>query len=158
MTTAAWVANLYSRPPSLWITDGSVCVPGQNQAFACAAEWNGFPEWITGAHIVYTKGKPGIPGGIRKVHHQNVLTNFVTNSQAYYVQVGYRLPWLEKALKPYYDSNITHMPLSEQVLTNQDLVRRIHSPDRSLATGSPEHTHSRAPSARRVLPVFGLTT
>jgi hypothetical protein len=41
------------------------------------------------------------------------------------VQVGYRLPWLEKALKPYYRFEHTHMPLSEQVLTNQDLVQSI---------------------------------
>jgi hypothetical protein len=39
--------------------------------------------------------------------------------------VGYRLPWLEKSLKPYYRFEHTHTPLSEQVLANLDLVQSI---------------------------------
>jgi len=49
------------------------------------------------------------------------LTDISTNSQAFYVQVGYRLPWFDKTLKPYYRYEYTHTPLSEQVFTNQDL-------------------------------------
>ncbi len=39
--------------------------------------------------------------------------------------MGYRLPWLEKTLKPYYRFEHTHTPFSEQVFTNQDLVGSI---------------------------------
>src|SRR5213080_1092814 len=71
------------------------------------------------------QGDSGIPGGIRQCQSQEYLTNATTNNQAYYVQVGYRLPWLEKTLKPYYRFEHTHTPLSEQVFTNQDLVGSI---------------------------------
>jgi hypothetical protein len=53
------------------------------------------------------------------------LTDLATNSQAFYVQLGYRLPWFERTVKPYYRFEYTHTPLSEQVFTNQDLVGSI---------------------------------
>ncbi len=122
----AWVANLYSRPAKLYGLQMGVSVYRDKIKFAPAlASGADFRQWITAAHIVYTKESPEFLAEFANVHHQNVFTNFVTNSQAYYVQVGYRLPWLEKALKPYYRFEHTHMPLSEQVLTNQDLVQSI---------------------------------
>src|SRR6266446_2337266 len=122
----AWVANLYSRPAKLYGLQMGVSVYRDKIKFAPAlASGTDFRQWITAAHIVYTKESPEFLAEFANVHHQNVFTNFVTNSQAYYVQVGYRLPWLEKALKPYYRFEHTHMPLSEQVLTNQDLVQSI---------------------------------
>jgi hypothetical protein len=122
----AWVANLYSRPAKLYGLQMGVSVYRDKiKPAPPLASGTDFREWITAAHIVYTKESPEFLAEFANVHHQNVLTNFVTNSQAYYVQVGYRLPWLEKALKPYYRFEHTHMPLSEQVLTNQDLVQSI---------------------------------
>jgi len=44
----------------------------------------------------------GIFGGICNVNHRAVLTDLSTNSQALYVQLGYRLPWFEHTVKPYY--------------------------------------------------------
>lgn len=122
----AWVANLYARPAKLYGLQMGVSVYRDKiKPAPPLASGTDFREWITAAHIVYTKESPEFLAEFANVHHQNVLTNFVTNSQAYYVQVGYRLPWLEKALKPYYRFEHTHMPLSEQVLTNQDLVQSI---------------------------------
>src|SRR5204863_396020 len=63
---------------------------------------NEFREWISAAHIVWTKETPEFLAEFANVNHKNILTNATTNNQAYYVQVGYRLPWLEKTLKPYY--------------------------------------------------------
>jgi hypothetical protein len=122
----AWVANLYARPAKLYGLQIGVSVYRDKIKPAPALpSGSDFREWITAAHIAYTKESPEFLAEFANVHHQNVLTNFVTNSQAYYVQVGYRLPWLEKALKPYFRFEHTHMPLSEQVLTNQDLVQSI---------------------------------
>jgi len=122
----AWVANLYARPAKLYGLQMGVSVYRDKiKPVPVPASGTDFREWITAAHIVYTKESPEFLAEFANVHHQNVLTNFVTNSQAYYVQVGYRLPWLEKSLKPYYRFEHTHMPLSEQVLTNQDLVQSI---------------------------------
>jgi len=122
----AWVANLYARPAKLYgLQLGVSLYRDKIKPAPALPSGSDFREWITSAHIAYTKESPEFLAEFANVHHQNVLTNFVTNSQAYYVQVGYRLPWLEKALKPYYRFEHTHMPLSEQVLTNQDLVQSI---------------------------------
>jgi hypothetical protein len=122
----AWVANLYSRPAKLYGLQIGVSAYRDKITFPVAGP-NGtdFREWISAAHIVYTKENPEFLAEFANVNHRNLLTNFITNSQAYYVQVGYRLPWFEKTLKPYYRFEHTHMPLSEQVLTNQDLVQSI---------------------------------
>jgi hypothetical protein len=53
------------------------------------------------------------------------VTNAVSNSNASYVQLGYRLPWFERTVKPYYRFEYTHMPLSEQVFTYQPQVESI---------------------------------
>ena len=86
---------------------------------------NNFREWISAAHLVWSKESPEFLAEFANVNHRNILTNFVTNSQAFYAQVGYRLPWLERTLKPYYRFEHTHTSLSEQVFTNQDLVGSI---------------------------------
>ncbi|HEY6268008.1 MAG TPA: porin [Candidatus Acidoferrum sp.] len=123
----AWVANLYSRPVKLYglqmgvsLYKDKITLPGTPPA------GNDFSEWISDAHIAWTKETPEFLAEFANVHHRNILTNFVTNSQAFYAQIAYRLPWLERSLKPYYRFEHTHMPLSEQVFsTNQDLVGSI---------------------------------
>jgi hypothetical protein len=90
-----------------------------------SATGNEFREWISAAHIVWTKENPEFLAEFANVNHRNILTNAVTNNQAYYAQIGYRLPWFEKTLKPYYRFEHTHTPLSEQLFTNQDLVESI---------------------------------
>src|SRR6266849_3856733 len=122
----AWVANLYSRPAKLYGLQMGVSVYRDKITLPVAGP-NGtdFREWISAAHVVWTKETPEFLAEFANVNHRNILTNFVTNSQAFYVQLGYRLPWLERTLKPYYRFEHTHTPLSEQVFTNQDLVGSI---------------------------------
>jgi hypothetical protein len=122
----AWVANLYSRPARLYGLQMGVSVYRDKITVpVVGGNPNNFREWISAAHIAYTKESPEFLAEFANVNHRNLLTNLITNSQAYYVQIGYRLPWLEKTLKPYYRFEHTHMSLSEQVLTNQDLVQSI---------------------------------
>src|SRR5216684_697849 len=122
----AWVAILYSRPAKLYGLQMGVSVYRDKITLPVAGP-NGtdFREWISAAHIVWTKENPEFLAEFANVNHRNLLTNFITNNQAYYAQIGYRLPWFEKTLKPYYRFEHTHTPLSEQVLTNQDLVGSI---------------------------------
>jgi hypothetical protein len=122
----AWVANLYSRPTKLYGLQMGVSVYRDKITLPVTGP-NGkeFREWISAAHIVYTKENPEFLAEFANVNHRNILTNVITNNQAYYAQIGYRLPWFEKTLKPYYRFEHTHTPLSEQVLTNQDLVQSI---------------------------------
>jgi hypothetical protein len=122
----AWVANLYSRPVRLYGLQMGVSVYRDKITLPITtATGNEFREWISAAHIVWTKEKPEFLAEFANVNHRNILTNAITNNQAYYVQVAYRLPWLENTLKPYYRFEHTHTPLSEQVFTNQDLVQSI---------------------------------
>jgi hypothetical protein len=122
----AWVANFYSRPVSLYGLQMGVSLYRDKITLPNALPiGNNFREWISAAHVVWTKETPEFLAEFANVNHRNTLTNFVTNSQAFYVQVAYRLPWLERTLKPYYRFEHTHTPLSEQVFTNQDLVGSI---------------------------------
>jgi len=122
----AWVANLYSRPVKLYGLQMGVSVYRDKITLPnTLPNGNNFREWISAAHLVWTKESPEFLAEFANVNHRNILTNFVTNSQAFYAQVGYRLPWLEKTLKPYYRFEHTHTSLSEQVFTNQDLVGSI---------------------------------
>ena len=115
----AWVANLYARPAGLY---------GLQMGFSLyrdkitLSNGRNFREWITSAHLAYTKETPEILAEFYNVHHREVLTDRSSNSQAFYVQLAYRLPWFERTMKPYYRFEYIHTPLSEQVFTNLDLV------------------------------------
>src|SRR2546425_7940836 len=122
----AWVANIYSRPAKLYGLQLGVSVYRDKITLPIALpNGNNFREWISAAHVVWTKETPEFLAEFANVNHRNILTNFVTNSQAYYVQIGYRLPWFEKTLKPYYRFEHTHTPMNEEVFSNQDLVESI---------------------------------
>jgi len=114
----AWVANLYSRPVKLYGLQLGASVYRDK---VDAPNGLDYREWITSAHVVWTKESPEFLAEFFDVNHRSILTNAVTNSQAFYVQVGYRLPWLGKSLKPYYRYEYIHTPLSEQVFGNLDL-------------------------------------
>src|ERR1700704_4500552 len=117
----AWVANIYSRPRRFYGLQ--MGVSGYRDKITLMGR--DFREWITSAHLVWTKETPEFLAEFANVNHRQVLTDISTNSQAFYVQVGYRLPWFERTVKPYYRFEYTHTPLSEQVFTNQDLVGSI---------------------------------
>jgi hypothetical protein len=124
----SWVANVFSRPAKLYglelgasVYQDKITFPNPN----LPANFLNFKEWITSAYVVWTKGSPEFLSEYDHVHHRNVATNQVANSDAYYVQFAYRLPWLERTLKPYYRFEYAHMPLSEQVFVHQDQVQSI---------------------------------
>jgi hypothetical protein len=118
----AWIANIFARPVKLYGLQLGASVYRDKITLP---DGRNFREWISSAHLVWTKESPEFLAEFANVNHRNILTNAVTNSDAFYLQVGYRLPWFEKTLKPYYRFEYTHMPLSEQVFTNQDLVGSI---------------------------------
>jgi len=113
----AWVANIYSRPRRFYGLQ--MGVSGYRDKITLMGR--DFREWIADGYLVWTKETPEFLAEFVNVNHRQVLTDISTNSQAFYVQVGYRLPWFDKTLKPYYRYEYTHTPLSEQVFTNQDL-------------------------------------
>jgi hypothetical protein len=118
----AWVANIYSRPRRFY---GLELGASAYRDKITLPDGRNFREWITSAHVVWSKENPEFIAEFANVNHRGVLTNLSTNSQGFYVQMAYRLPWFEKTLKPYYRYEYIHTPLSEQVFTNQDLTGSI---------------------------------
>jgi Gram-negative porin len=118
----AWVAKVFARPARAYgmevggsfYRDKITLKTGPN-----------YREWISSAYLTWTKGAPEFLAEFDNVNHRNLATNAVANSNAFYVQFGYRLPWFEKTLKPYYRFEYTHMPLSEEVFTYQPLQESI---------------------------------
>ncbi len=115
----AWVANIYARPAKLYGLQMGASVYRDKVTLS---DGRNFREWITAAHLVWTKESPEFLAEFANVNHRQVFTDLTSNSQAFYVQLGYRLPWFERTVKPYYRFEYTHTPLSEQVFKNQDLV------------------------------------
>src|SRR5438874_8141749 len=111
----SWVAAVFARPARLYglQVGGSVYrdkltpQPGQN-----------FGEWISAADVVWTKEKPEFLAEFANVHHRDVLTSNTWNSQAFYVQLAYRLPWQQNKWKPYYRFEYIHKPESDPTLVD----------------------------------------
>jgi hypothetical protein len=120
----AWVAKLYARPPKLYGLELGTSFYQDKITLTSPINQN-YREWIASAYMVWTKGSPEFLSEFDNVHHRSILTNQIANSNAFYVQFAYRLPWLERSLKPYYRLEYAHMPLSEQVFTHQDQVESI---------------------------------
>lgn len=117
----AWVVNLFARPAAFYglqvggsvYRDEITLLDGRN-----------FREWISAAHVVWFKETPEFIAEFANVNHQDLQTNRTYNSQAFYVQVADRLPWLDRKWKPYYRFEYIHIPNGEPVFiaTTQDLV------------------------------------
>jgi hypothetical protein len=126
----AWVAKIFARPAKPYGLElgGSVyrdkitCTASGDCSSPLSADYR---EWITDAYVVWTKGAPELLAEFENVNHQAVQSGRTANSDAFYVQFAYRLPWFEKTVKPYYRFEYTHMPLSEQVFTYQPQVESI---------------------------------
>ncbi len=109
----SWVANIYARPSRFYGLQVGASVyrdkltpkPGQN-----------FGEWITAADVVWTKEKPEFLAEYANVHHRDELTADTWDSQAFYVQLAYRLPWQQSKWKPYYRYEYIHKPESDPTL------------------------------------------
>lgn len=118
----AWVADIFARPVKLYGLQFGASVYRDKISLGGG---NDFREWIASAHLVWTKGDPEFLAEFANVNHRSILTNKVANSDAFYVQLGYRMPGLEKKLKPYYRFEYIHTPKSEGVFPNLNLVESI---------------------------------
>jgi hypothetical protein len=122
----AWVANIFARPVKLYGLQFGASVYRDKISLFNGGMATDYREWITSAHVVWTKGAPEFLAEIANVNHRQVLTNRTSNSQGFYTQLGYRLPWFENTLKPYYRFEYIHTPRSEKaVFGNLDLVESI---------------------------------
>lgn len=108
----AWLATLFVRPDWAygWQVGGSV----YRDKIGLGKNLN-FGETIEAAHIIYSKEKPELLAEFANIHHERLNGSGTFNSQAWYVQVGYRLPWFEQTWKPYYRYEYIHIPKGDPV-------------------------------------------
>ncbi len=107
----AWVLSLFSRPAAV----RGLQVGGALYRDKLSPRPE-VRELITSAHIIWAREKPEFLAEFANVHHRNISTGQASNSQAFYVQVAYRLPWKDDRFKPYYRFEYIHTPMSEPVL------------------------------------------
>ena len=108
----AWIVSISSRPSALYGLQFGGSIYGDKITPASGPR---FGEWIATAHLVWTRETPEFLAEFSNVHHNNLTTNQVFNSQAFYVQVGYRLPFEDKHWKPYYRYEYIHVPKTEPI-------------------------------------------
>lgn len=115
----AWVVNLFSRPASIRGLQVGGSFYGDEITSGALPRTK---ELISSAHIVWVRETPEFLAEFANVHHDVPQTGRTFNSQAYYIQVAYRLPWFEKQWKPYYRFEYIHSPAGEPVLEVPNLV------------------------------------
>jgi hypothetical protein len=115
----AWVAGIFARPTRFYGLQFGASV--YRDKLSPQTQPN-FREWITSAHLVWAKEHPEFISEFANIHHNNVQTGQIFNSQAFYVQLAYRLPWLQDKWKPYYRFEYIHRPQSEPIVGIEDLV------------------------------------
>ena len=76
-------------------TGVSARIPGDKISLPTNTTSTDYREWITSAYLVWTKGAPEFLTEYDHVNHTNILTNQNANSDAFYAQAAYRLPWFE---------------------------------------------------------------
>ena len=109
----AWLVNAFVRPDSLY----GLQIGGSSYRDKINTGGHTYNEWITAAHIVLSRETPEILAEFANARHTQLdIASPAANSQAFYVQTGYRLPMLKKTLKPYYRFEYIHVPKSDTLL------------------------------------------
>ena len=109
----AWVMNFFSRPQRIRGLQVGASFYGDEITSGTLPRTQ---ELISSAHILWLREVPEVLVEFANVHHHVPQTGQTFNSQGYYVQVAYRLPWLERKWKPYYRFEYMHSPAGEPVL------------------------------------------
>jgi hypothetical protein len=146
----AWLVNLFAKP--MWLyglqAGGSVyrdriTLPAGN-----------FDEWITSGHLVWSKEDPEVIAEAANVHHRAVGGGAGFDSQAYYIQLAYRLPFGQRKYKPYYRFEHIHIPRGDVVFTGvpglTGSLVGLRYDMTSFAAVKMEYRYQRRPSAPTV--------
>jgi hypothetical protein len=113
----AWLGTVYVKPDKLYGLQAGASI------YRDKLDVTGKPEsqeWIESAHLVWQKESPEFIAEFFNISHKVAGTNFLTNSQAWYAQVAYRLPFASR-WKPYYRYEQIHTPNSDQIFKGLNL-------------------------------------
>jgi hypothetical protein len=111
----AWLVNAYATPDKLYglqigaslyrdKIDPNIGLPAR--------------EWIESAHIVWNKENPEFIAEFSNISHTAVGTGHVSNTQAWYAQLAYRLSGNLRAWKPYYRYEYIHIPRGDTIFAS----------------------------------------
>jgi hypothetical protein len=106
----AWLVNAFIRPDRIYGLQVGASL------YRDKVNPTGLPttgEWIQSAHVVWDKENPEVIAEFANVSHQPAGGGVSSNSQAWYVQIAYRLNPLEHKIKPYYRYEYIHIPKSD---------------------------------------------
>jgi len=121
-----------------------------------------FDEWITSGHIVWAKENPEVIAEFANVRHSENGRPVAFNSQAWYVQMGYRLPWGQQQWKPYYRFEYIHVHGADPVFTTlpslAGSVAGIRYDLTSFAAFKLEYRNLRRPGVPRISGAFAQTS
>lgn len=115
----ALLINVFSRPARIYGLQVGASVYRDKITTAAGPS---FREWIASAHLVWMGEAPEFLAEFANVHHSQISSGPDFNSQAFYVQLAYKLPWQDRKWKPYYRFEYINTPTSEPVLNVSDLV------------------------------------
>src|SRR5262245_37786574 len=116
----AYLVNLFVKPDKLY----GLQVGGSayHDKVTAGTPVRNFREWITSAHVVWSRETPEIIAEFANVRHENLTVSSPrSNSQAYYIQAGYRWPIFPKKWKPYYRWEYIHIPQSDSLFQSQGI-------------------------------------
>ena len=108
----AWLVNLFVKPEKLYGLQAGASFYRDKISPAAGREAR---EWIESAHLVWTKENPEFIAEFANVTHQEIGRTTPSNSQAWYAQTAYRLPWFDRLWKPYFRYEYIHVPQSDTI-------------------------------------------
>lgn len=107
----AAVVRVFARPPQWSGVEFGSAVYRDTLAVAYT---DGVDEWINSAYIAITRESPEILAEFSNLRHSKYYADHASNSQAFYVQFGYRLP-NQPRWKPYTRFEKSFTPFDEPV-------------------------------------------
>jgi len=150
----AGVLRLFARPPQVSGVEFGGAVYHDELA---STGTDGVPELITSAYVAITRETPEIIAEFSNLRHTYFGTDY--NSQAYYVQLGCRIPAAPR-LKPYGRYEHADAPGDEPVtgdLTNSKISGGIRFELTDFATLKVEYGQRRKPGSPHQNGVFAQT-
>src|SRR5713226_619647 len=156
----AWLVNLFAKPDHPFGLQFGASL--YRDKITPAAGLNA-REWIQSGHIVWQKENPEFIAEFANVTHETVGARPATsNSQAWYLQAGYRLPGIGALWKPNYRFEYIHIPKSDPIFTGvpslAGSVVGVRYDISGFAALKVEYRNQRRPDQLRLNGIFAQTS
>ncbi len=151
----AWMFNLFSKPDRFFGLQAGGSFYRDKIALADGRD---FREWIASGHFVWGREDPELIAEFANVNHREVGLTETFNTQTFYIQAAYRLPWFEQLWKPYYRFDYTDLAESDPVFQALRSLRGSSLGMRydisNFAAFKLEYRHQRRPGQSNVNGIF----